>query len=189
MSWNANLAIEERNRLVLHCSFFDIDNTKHLVMKGPFILLLVSLISTSISASIAPGSKPPNAKDIMVPIASGKVISLHDLAYIKVADYESVTGKKLSLLKKIEFKLSQRKLQNSMNEDGTFSNKRMEKLFKSGIDGETGFHLGGFALGLFLSLIGVLIAYLINDEKKSNRVRWAWIGAALFIFLFLLFRL
>ena len=182
-----NPGSEEGNRLDLHRSFFDIDNTKHLLMKGPFILLLVSFISASLNASIAPGPKPLNAEDIMVPIASGKVISLRDLAYIKVADYESVTGKKLSLLKKIEFKLSQRKLRKSMNEDGTFSNKQMEKMFESGIDGETGFHLGGFALGL--TLIGVLIAYLINDEKKRNRVRWAWIGAALFIFLFLLFRL
>ena len=104
-------------------------------------------------------------------------------------DYEKVTGKKMSFFRKIEFKIAQRKLRNSMNEDGTFSSKRMEKMFKAEMNGETGFHLGGFALGLFLSLIGVLIAYLIDDEKKSNRVKWAWIGAALFIILYLLFSL
>jgi hypothetical protein len=125
----------------------------------------------------------------MVPIAKGKVISFQDLAYIKVADYEKITGKKMSLFKKMEFKLSQRKLRNSINADGTFSNKRMEKMFKDEMSGTTGFHLGGFALGLFLSLIGVLIAYLINDEKKSNRVKWAWIGAAVNLVLILLFSL
>jgi len=155
-------------------------------MRRAFNLLLAFFVSASLNASTTPAPKPLNAKEIMVPIANGKVISFHDLAYIKVADYEKVTGKKLSFLKKIEFKVAQRKLRHSMNEDGTFSNKRMEKMFKSGIDGETGFHLGGFALGILLSLVGVLIAYLINDEKKSNRVRWAWIGAALVIFLVLL---
>ena len=155
-------------------------------MRRAFILLLAFLLSASTNASTSPVPKPLNAKEIMVPIAKGKVISFHDLAYIKVADYEKATGKKLSFLKKIEFKVAQRKLRHSMNEDGTFANKRMERMLKSGIDGETGFHLGGFALGILLSLIGVLIAYLINDEKKSNRVRWAWIGAALVIFLVLL---
>jgi hypothetical protein len=125
----------------------------------------------------------------MVPIAKGKVISFHDLAYIKVADYEKITGKKMSFFKRVEFRLAQKKLRNSINEDGSFSDKRMEKMFKDEMSGTTGFHLGGFALGLFLFLIGVLIAYLINDDKKSNRVKWAWIGAAAALVFYLLFSL
>ena len=35
----------------------------------------------------------------------------------------------------------------------------------------------GLALGLFLSLIGVLIAYLISSENKGALIKWAWIGA------------
>ena len=155
-------------------------------MKKIFILLLVLSISAPLFASTVPGTKTPNAKEIMIPIAKGKVISFHDLAYIKAADYEKITGKKMSFLKKIEFKIAQRKLRRSMNEDGTFSDKRMEKMFKDDMSGTTGFHLGGFALGLFLFLIGVLIAYLINDEKKNNRVKWAWIGAAAALVLWLL---
>jgi hypothetical protein len=89
-----------------------------------------------------------------------------------------VTGKKMTFVKKIQFKLAQRKLRKSINEDGTFNNKKLEKVFQDEMSGTTGFHLGGFALGLFLFVIGVLIAYLIDDEKKSNRVKWAWIGAA-----------
>jgi hypothetical protein len=89
----------------------------------------------------------------------------------------------------VEFRLAQKKLRNSINEDGSFSDKRMEKMFKDEMSGTTGFHLGGFALGLFLFLIGVLIAYLINDDKKSNRVKWAWIGAAAALVFYLLFSL
>ena len=39
------------------------------------------------------------------------------------------------------------------------------------------FSLSGLALGLFLSLIGVLIAYLITTGDKKGRITWAWIGA------------
>ena len=158
-------------------------------MKKIFTLLLVVSFCTPLLAATVPADKPLNAKEIMVPIAKGKFISFQDLAYIKVADYEKVTGKKMSFFKKLEFKLTQRKLRNSINEDGTFSNKRMEKMFKDDMSGTSGFHLGGFALGLFLFLIGVLIAYLINDGKKQNRVKWAWIGAAAALVLYLLFAL
>ena len=48
------------------------------------------------------------------------------------------------------------------------------------------FNLGGFALGFLLGLIGVLIAYLINDDKKSDRVKWAWIGLAAWIVILIL---
>jgi len=34
-------------------------------------------------------------------------------------------------------------------------------------DGSLAFYIGGFALGFLLGLIGVLIAYLINDDKKA----------------------
>ena|SRR5690349_2492678 len=158
-------------------------------MKKIFTLLLVVSFYTPLLAATVPVDKPLNAKEIMVPIAKGKFISFQDLAYIKVADYEKVTGKKMSFFKKLEFKLTQRKLRNSINEDGTFSNKRMEKMLKDDMSGTSGFHIGGFALGLFLFLIGVLIAYLINDEKKQNRVKWAWIGAAAALVVYLLFAL
>ena len=84
----------------------------------------------------------------------------------------------MSLFKRVQFKFTQNKLRQSINADGTLKSKKIEKMFDDGMSGSTGFHLGGAALGFFLFVIGVLIAYLIDDEKKSNRVKWAWIGAA-----------
>jgi hypothetical protein len=40
-----------------------------------------------------------------------------------------------------------------------------------------------FALGFLLGLIGLLIAYLINDDYKHNRVKWAWIGFGIVVVL------
>jgi hypothetical protein len=105
---------------------------------------------------------------------------------MKVADLEKMTGKKMSFLRRVEFKLAQRKLRHSINADGTLNNKKVAMMANQTMDGETGFHIGGFALGLFLCLIGVLIAYLIDDSKKSNRVKWSWIGAGVFVVIVLL---
>jgi len=126
------------------------------------------------------------ASEIILPLgATGKYINLAELSEIKVADYEKLAGKKMRWIDRIGFKLAQRQLRNSINADGTVNSKRLAKL-ASRKDGETGFHVGGFALGFLLGLIGVLIAYLINDDKKSNRVKWAWIGVGVLLVLILL---
>jgi hypothetical protein len=158
-------------------------------MKKIFTLFFALAIVAPAISSTAPSPSPVRASDIMIPIAKGKLISFQDLAYLKVSDYETITGKKLNFGKRMQFKLAQRKLRQSINNDGTLSNKRMQKMFDDQMSGTTGFHLGGFALGFFLFVIGVLIAYLIDDEKKANRVKWSWIGAAValifgFIFIF-----
>ena len=54
----------------------------------------------------------------------------------------------------------------------------------SSADLTSGFHLGGFALGFLIGPIGVLIAYLIDDDKKRNRVKWAWIGLIAWVVIF-----
>jgi hypothetical protein len=54
---------------------------------------------------------------------------------------------------------------------------------QKGID-TSDFNIAGFLLGFFLSLIGVLIAYLLDDEAI---IKWAWLGAGLSAILWLLF--
>jgi len=149
-------------------------------MKKFFTLFLATaLLFPALATSIVnPKPAPLKASEIMIPIAKNKFVSFEDLAYMKVGEYEQFTGKKMSFFKKVHFKIAQKKLRQSINADGTIRNKKMERMFNTGMDGTTGFHLGGAALGLFLFVIGVLIAYLIDDEKKANRVKWAWIGAA-----------
>ena len=137
--------------------------------------------------------KPPvevpvlNANDVMLPVGNtGKKISLMELSRISVKDFEEMSGKKLNFLDKMGFKLGQKKLRNKLEDDGTIKSKTIKKYAtKMAADGETGFHIGGFALGFLLGLIGVLIAYLIKDDKKSNRVKWAWLGFASFLVIYL----
>jgi len=146
--------------------------------------------ATGSPAAVAPAATPApllKASDIRIPLNNtGKFINLQELADMKMADYEKLSGKKMNWIHRMEFKLAQRKLRHSINEDGTINNRKLAEMAGKKIDGETGFHVGGFALGFLLGLIGVLIAYLINDDKKSNRVKWAWIGLGVIVLIYII---
>ena len=156
--------------------------------KTIILFALFAFLSATTSASnsifIKPAKNPVKATEVYLPVGNtGQLISLMDLSRISVKDYEALTGKKMKFINKVNFKICQRELKKSINTDGTFSKKKMEKYFTKAARGVGGFSLGGLALGVFLSLIGVLIAYLISGDNKKNRITWAWIGAAISLIL------
>jgi hypothetical protein len=152
-----------------------------------FAAAIVVPSTTPVPSSTVTPAPLVKAADIRIPVGTtGKFINLQELANIKVADLEKLTGKKMRWIDRMQFKLAQRKLRHSINEDGIVTNKKLAAMGRKTLDGETGFHFGGFALGFFLGLIGVLIAYLINDDKKSNRVKWAWIGVGVIVVIVIL---
>ena len=119
------------------------------------------------------------ADQLFFPVGkSGQKISYAQLATISLADLQALTGKKMSGMQKMNFRMVQKRMQKSIAADGTVKNKRIQKFFAKGKAGDSGFHAGGFALGFLLWGLGVLIAYLIDDDYKQNRVKWAWIGVA-----------
>lgn len=127
------------------------------------------------------------ATDVRFPVGNtGKFINLQELATIKVADFEKMTGKKMGLLRRMEFKLAQKDLRHSISKDGTVDSKKLARLASGYYDDDNSFHFGGFALGFFLGLIGVLIAYLIHDDNHHRRVRWAWFGFGIYVVLLLI---
>ena len=149
------------------------------------IIILFALIgifsSVNSTTNLIPSSVAKvrlKADEVYLPVGkTGNLISLMDLSRISVKDFETLSGEKMKFFEKVQFKLGQHQLRKSINEDGTFSRKSIEKyLTKPPVGGGGVFSLGGLLLGLFLSLIGVLIAYLIGKDNKS-RIRWAWIGA------------
>jgi hypothetical protein len=151
---------------------------KHTYMKKVFAFLVALAIMTQTFAAAITKPEPLKASDVRIPVANGKVITLQELADMKAVDYAKLTGKKMKFFDRVGFKIAQKKLRSSINPDGTINSKKLQKNLRKA-DGPTGFHLGGFALGFFVGLIGVLIAYLIDDENKSNRVKWAWLGLAI----------
>jgi hypothetical protein len=153
------------------------------------------LTQCSVSAAVVAPSKPTppktmaplKASDVRIPIGkTGKTVSLLELSNMKVDDLEHLTGQKMGWLKRIEFKLALRKLRHSIKPDGTIDNKSLARLRGGYYDEDGSFHFGGFALGFFLGALGVLIAYLINDDYHHRRVKWAWIGFGVFLVLYLI---
>ena len=128
-----------------------------------------------------------NAADVMIPVGKdGKKISLLDLSQMKVKELEKITGAKMKLVDKVGFRVAQKQLRESIDADGTINSKKLNK-FASRAQAPDGFNLGGFALGFLLGLIGVLIAYLISDDNKAARTKWAWIGFGVWVVLLLIF--
>jgi len=154
------------------------------------LLIALAVFTTSFAGAstvILPKKNPKlNANEVFIPVGkNGEKISLLDLSQMKVKDLEAVTGRKMKLVDKIGFKIAQKQLRSSINADGSINNKNLDRLASKPVDGSN-FNLGGFALGLLLGLIGILIAYLINDDKKSARVKWAWIGFAIWIVILII---
>jgi hypothetical protein len=154
------------------------------------------LTQCSVSAAVVAPSKPTppktmaplKASDVRIPIGkTGKTVSLLELSTMKVDDIEHLTGEKMGWMKRMEFKLALRKLRHSIKPDGTVDTKSLARLGRPGYyDDDGSFHIGGFALGFFVGLIGVLIAYLINDDNHHRRVKWAWIGFGCFVVLYVI---
>ena len=154
-------------------------------MKKLVALIMAIMILGQSFASFTVPVPAKKASEIFIPVGKqGKKISLLTLSQISVREFEQQAGYDLKLMDKVAFKLAQRDLRKTINEDGTFNNNKVQKFLKR-FGGETGFHVGGFALGFLLGLIGVLIAYLINDDYKRNRTKWAWIGLVSFLVIYL----
>ncbi len=138
-----------------------------------FVAVLVLASSfASTPVSVTPGVM--YASQIMIPVGKdGKKISLLELSKISKADLEKMTGRKMNGVQAMAFKGAQKKMNKGIDNNGVVTSKKMKKVFA---EGESGFHLGGFALGFLLGLIGVLVAYLLKDDYSANRRKWAWIG-------------
>jgi len=153
-----------------------------------FLAFLFCVIPAFASTPVEPPYSSLKAASIKFQVGPDKQwISLEDVAYMKPRQFAAVTHQHMNILQRAEFALAQRKLRNSIDADGTINNKRLQAMVAPMVNGDTGFHLGGFALGFLLGIIGVLIAYLINDDNKANRRKWAWIGFGILIVLVLIF--
>lgn len=138
-----------------------------------FALFILAVSFASVPLQSAP--HPLHASKIIIPIGVGEVkISLLELSKINKPDLEKITGRKMTIVQSLVFKRAQHKIKKGIDSDGMVTDKQIKHLFEDDI--KKGFNTGGFLLGSVVGLIGVLVAYLIDDKNKKNRVKWAWIG-------------
>jgi hypothetical protein len=143
-------------------------------------LLLVALTVFMVPSRsmVLPSAAPEPLKKDNVNVSPFSNMTVDEFLSMTPKKFKEVTGQKLSITKKIALKMAQKKIRKALknNEavDGTTVANAMDT---------SDFNIGGFILGLLLSVIGVLIAYLIGD---SSVIKWAWIGFGIFLVIFLL---
>lgn len=151
-----------------------------------FFAVSMLFISSSFAISNVEIKPRLKASEIKISLGQGQQISLLDLSRMSVKEVELVSGRKMKFVDRLTFRAAQHKLRQQISADGMIDSKKfIKKLQKA--DNGSGFNIGGFALGFLLGPIGVLIAYIIKDEKQAARKKWAWIGFGVAVAIWLIF--
>ena len=147
-------------------------------LRFSFLALVMMLLNLSSSALTIPSTEPVPSKSDNTVAAPLSGMSVQDFLALTPKKYKELTGEKLSFTQKIALKMAQRKVKRAIK-----NNEKVDSSVMANAVDTSDFNIGGFVLGLLLSAIGVLIAYLIGD---TSVIKWAWIGFAVFLVIFLI---
>lgn len=151
--------------------------TTRSLFKITLMACLFALIAVPSSAFVVAPSTEPMAKESTA-VSPFTNMSVEDFLALTPKKYKELTGEKLSITKKISLKLAQKKIRKALK-----NNEQIDSGTMANAVDTSDFNIGGFILGLLLSIIGVLIAYLIGD---SSVIKWAWIGFGIALVIYLL---
>lgn len=140
-----------------------------------FALMIFTIPS---SALVVPSTTPESAKKESTSVNALSGMSVENFLALTPKKYKELTGEKLSITQKISLKLAQKKVKRALK-----NNEKIDSTTMASAVDTSDFNIGGFILGLLLSVIGVLIAYLIGD---SSVIKWAWIGFGIALIIYLL---
>lgn len=159
-------------------------------MKKTLLLLTTFYFFTSAFAAFEIKSLN-KANEIFLSVGKDIKITVMDLSVISIKDFEKLTGRHLNFFDRLGFSAGQKKLQKSIDPDGTINNQQLLKFTNPKEGHSVGSAIGWFFIGWFLSIIGVLLAYVIQaeDTVKKHRIKWAWIGFGVSTLLYLFFAL
>ena len=154
---------------------------KHL-LRFLFLTTAIIFLSQPASALIHPvgSAVTPLAKGTeVVPKPSAFTgMTIKDFLALTPRKYKDLTGKTMSLPQKLSLKIAQYKIKRNLKQ-----NKQVDlSKFTPEVD-RGDFNIAGFAMGVILGPIGVLIAYLIGDRTV---IKWSWIGGIIWLGIVLL---
>src|SRR5215204_657680 len=93
-------------------------------------IVFIATLSVAYATSVSTEKPSLKASEIYLPIGkSGQLISIRDLSVIKIKDFEALTGKKMRLVDRVAFALAQKQVRKSINSDGTFNKRKVQKYF------------------------------------------------------------
>jgi hypothetical protein len=142
------------------------------------LLMAMTIFVLPSRSMVLPSATPEPVKKDNVNVSAFSNMSVDEFLTMTPKKFKEVTGKKLSITKKIALKMAQKKIRKALK-----NNEAVDGAMMANAMDTSDFNIGGFILGLLLSVIGVLIAYLIGD---TTVIKWAWIGFGVFLVIFLL---
>ena len=100
---------------------------KKMIVFIGFVAFFSSAHSTTVITPVSSTKLPVRADEVYLPVGTNRAVDLlMDLSKISVKDFETLSGKKMKFLDKVNFKIGQRQLKKSINPDGTFSKKALK---------------------------------------------------------------
>ena len=129
-------------------------------MRKPAILIIaLAMIVNTTNAAFTESTTEKETNNTTTFTAAQQKAAAEFFVTLSRKEYEELSGRHLGLGERLAFKMAQ---------------KNVKRQLKRAEEETEGFNLGGFALGLFGSIIGVLIAYLVSQDLNFRR--WAWWG-------------
>ena len=151
---------------------------KTYILRFSLLAFALMIFNFPTSALSIPSTEPVPPKSENTVAAPFSDMTVKDFLALTPKKYKELTGEKLSLTQRISLKMAQKKIRKAIKNNESVDSATMANAFDS-----SDFNIGGFVLGLLLSVVGVLIAYLIGD---TTVIKWAWIGFGVFLVIFLL---
>jgi hypothetical protein len=98
--------------------------------------------------------------------------------------YQELTGKKLNLVQKVEFKMVQHKVKKMVKRGEVVTMSDVQKKFED----MSSMNVLGFLLGLILGPVGVIIALILKEtgDVGADTVRWSLYGLLIWLAIVLL---
>ncbi|MEO8584266.1 MAG: hypothetical protein ABI415_10735 [Flavitalea sp.] len=147
------------------------------ILRFSILVFALTLFSFPSSALTLPSLNPDPAKKESA-TATLPTMNIQDFVTLTPRKYKEITGEKMTIPQKISLKIAQHRLKRELK-----ANPQSELRMMSGGVDTSDFNIGGFILGLLLSVVGVLIAYIMDD---SNVIKWAWVGFGISLLIILL---
>ena len=112
----------------------------------------------SVDVSVAEDPKPPVNEQV-------RIMQMKKFVEMTPAGYERLSGKKMHVLQKIAFKLSQKRMKNMLRSYRYGNVSVLQKI-------------SWFLRGMLFGPFAVLLAYIFTTEDNRELIKWAWFGFA-----------
>lgn len=112
----------------------------------------------SVDVSVAEGPKLPVDE-------RARIMQMKKFVALTPAGYERLSGKKMHVLQKAAFKLSQKRMKNMLRSYRYGNVSVLQKI-------------SWFLRGMLFGPLAVLSAYIFTTEDNRELIKWAWFGFA-----------